>query len=915
VHQDRQREAVAHEGIAHDVIRHDVIAHDVIRHDVIAHDVIAHDVIAHDVIGHDVIRHDVIRHEAIRIMKLSAMKSHIGALVLAWRQMRRDLASGEIRILLAALVLAVTAVTAVGFVTDRAGRALALEANRLLGGDAVLRTDAPIAPAMQTIAKADGLSTAQTVELDSMLRIGLGADANVRLGELQAITEGYPLRGYFLLDQGRGAARARGIPAPGTAWMSRSGAVALGAELGDTVHVGSASLRLVALVAQEPGAGFDYFDVAPKLFIHLDDLPRTGLIQPGSRVRYRLVVAGDSAAVERFVASARAGLGRGQRLETIADARPELRTTLDRAGRFLGLSALVSVVLAAVAVAMAARRHSERHLSGAAVMRCLGAAQRSLVAIHVGALLWLALLACSVGVALAFGLQWAVGAWLARELELSIPAASIWPALQGYGVGIVVVLAFGAPPVLALRRVPALRVLRRDLDPTEPSAWVVTLAGLAGLAALIWWQAGSAVLGAAMLLGIAATLAVLALLAWGLIFAVRRMRTRLRGSLRYGLANVSRRAATSVAQIVALGLGLMALLLLTFVRTDLLDRWQLQLAQDAPNRFIINVQDDQVSAVRSFIAGQNLAAPILFPMVRARVVSRNGQPFTGANVPDHDDDHDNQQARHRAEREFNLSTADRLRDDNQIVDGTFWSARPAQTEFSVEERFAEQLGWKVGDRIGFDVAGQALVGTITSLREVQWESFRPNFFVLVSPGALNGLPASHITALSVPTSKPRFTAELVQRFPNLSVVDIDAVLEQVRATGDQVSRVVQVVFWFSFAAGLLVLAAAVSASQDERLLEGAVMRVLGGSRRQLRLAQASEFAAIGLLAGVVAAIAASVLSGVVATRVFDLSWQPDWALAAVGAATGTMAALLAGLFATRRILHAPPAHLLSELQT
>jgi len=345
------------------------------------------------------------------------------------------------------------------------------------------------------------------------------------------------------------------------------------------------------------------------------------------------------------------------------------------------------------------------------------------------------------------------------------------------------------------------------------------------------------------------------------------------------------------------------------VRTDLLDRWQLSLAQDAPNRFIINVQSDQVQPVREFIAAQGLDAPTLVPMVRARLVERNGKPVRGDAVAERvgADRGDAQQARRRAEREFNLSFADTLRDDNEVVAGRFWGAtRPARPELSVEEKFAASLGWTLGDDVTFDIAGQRFTGRITSLRSVDWESFRPNFFVLASPGALDGYPASYITAVSVPASKPRFTADLVQRFPNLSVIDIDAVLRQVRSIGDQVSTVVQVVFWFAFAAGVLVLLAAVGASQDERLQEGGVMRVLGGSRRQLRLAQASEFAAIGLLAGLVAAIAASVLSGVVAWQVFDLPWQPNWAMAAAGGALGMAASLAAGLFATRRVVDAPP---------
>lgn len=836
---------------------------------------------------------------------------------LAWRQLRRDFKAGDIRILFAALVLAVVAVTAVGFVTDRAERALAIEANRLLGGDAVVRGDAPIEGAIRDASAAAGLESVDTIELDSMIRVGAGDAATLQLGDVRALGDGFPLRGSFRIADADGIERDAGaVPEPGTAWMSRAGADTLGASVGDMVTLGTRSFRLTALVLQEPDASIDYFNVAPKVFLHLSDLEATGLIQPGSRIRYRLVIAGDANAVDGFATAARANIGRGQRVETIGDARPEVRSSLDRAGRFLGLAALVSVILAAVAVAMAARQHSARHLTSVAVMRCMGAQQRTLVGIHVGELLLLGVIACTLGVVIAFGLQWGIGRWLESLLGLSIPSAGWMPALQGYGVGLVVLMAFGAPPVLALRRVPALRVLRRDLGGFEPSAWLVGGAGFVGLAALLWWKAGSATLGGAMLAGIAATFAVLALLAWGLILLVRALRTRLRGSLRYGLANVSRRAGTSVAQVTALGLGLMALLLLTFVRTDLLDRWQLAIGQDAPNRFIINVQPDQLDPVRAFIADQGVDAPVLFPMIRARLVERNGEPVRGEDfVGRSGDEAEDRQAQRRAEREFNLSMQSDLRDDNRVTAGTFWGdTPPAAPEISVEEGFAKDLGWQLGDRIVFDIAGQRFEAPITSFRSIEWESFRPNFFVVASPGALDAYPASHITAVRVPGDKPRFTADLVQQFPNLSVVDIDAVLTQVRSTADQVSTVVQVVFWFSLAAGVLVLLAAVSASQDERLLEGGVMRVLGGKRAQLRLAQASEFAAIGLLAGLVASIAASVLAGVIAVQVFDLPWTPNWTLAAVGGGIGVLMTLLAGLWATRKVLDAPPSVTLRALQ-
>ena len=831
-------------------------------------------------------------------------------LALAWRQLRRDVAAGELRILFAALVLAVMAVTAVGFLTDRAERALALEANKLLGGDAVLRADEPVPEHLLQLAQAPGLRHTRTTAFASMISAGEA----VQLGEVRAIGEGFPLRGTFLIQAAEGGPEtiAAAVPRPGTAWISRAGAQVMGVGVGDRIGVGTLSLTVAALVVQEPEASLNYLNSGPKVFFNLSQLGESGLVQPGSRITYRLVVAGTPTSVEAFVARTRPLLGRGQRLETAADARPEIRSALDRADRFLGLAALVSVVLAAIAVAMAARRHAARHLAGSAVMRCLGASQRTLVGIHVGELLFLGLFASTVGVLLALGLQAAVGGYLEQVLRVAIPAASWRPALEGLGVGLTVLMAFGLPPVLALRRVPALRVLRRDLDAGEPSAWVVSILGLAGLALLLWWKAGSATLGTAMLGGIAATLAVLGLIAYALVWLLRRVRTRLQGPWRYGLANVSRRPAASIAQIASLGLGLMVLMLLTFVRTDLLSRWQQAMPADAPNRFVINVQQDQVAPVTRQLTAQGVRDPLLFPMVRARLVSMNGKQVTGRDFAARGG-----RARRLAEREFNLSFGKGIGDDNEVVAGRFWStqAPPRAAEISVEQEFAESLGWKVGDRVGFDLAGQVFEATITSLRRVEWESFRPNFFVVASPGALDGYPASYIGGVHVPKVRaPTLTRDLVRAFPNLTVIDVDAVLDQVRGTVDQVSRVVEAIFYFSLAAGVLVLLASVSASQDERLREAAIMRVLGGTRRQLLLAQASEFTAIGLLTGLVAAIAATVLAGVVAREVFDLPFTADWRLVATSTTLGVVASVAAGMLATRRVLSAPPTVTLRELQ-
>lgn len=830
----------------------------------------------------------------------------MSVLKLAWRQTRRDLAAGEIRLMLMALVLAVMAVTAVGMITDRAEAGLQQEANRLLGGDAALRADTPIATVVSQRAESLGLQVAQTASFPSMVQT---ADA-VALADIRAVDSRFPLRGEFELRDAYSRTRVQqGGPAAGTLWLSSDAARKLNVRIGELIGVGNLQLRYAATLIKEPDAALDYFNVAPKALIAYTDLAASGLVQDGSRIQYRMVVAGDAGAVKQFTTLQRKQLKRGQRLESRDDARPEVRSALDRANRFLSLAALVSLILAAVAIALAARRHSARHLDASAVMRCLGASQGRIASLQLGELAFIGLLGASAGVFLAWLLQWAVGAWLADAMGVALPAAGWGSVLSGYAVGFTVLIAFAVPPVLALRKVPALRVLRRDVPVNEPSAWTVGLLGIAGLAALLWWKAGSAELGSIILGGIAGTAAVLAGIAWLLLHWLKRVRGRLHGPWRYGLANLSRHQGMTLTQVSALGLGLMALLLLLFVRTDLLSRWQQTLPADAPNRFVINVQSEQVDGVRAFAKTQGLAEPLLYPMVRARLQAVNGKPVTAADYAGK-----GERARRMAEREFNLSSATSFGADNQRTAGTYWKADyRGPLQMSVEEEFAETLNWKIGDRVRFDVAGTPLEARITSLRKVEWESFKPNFFVVVSPGALDGFSASYISALHVPKQKLPAIDALVREYPNLSVIDIDAVLNQVRSTVEQVSRVVESVFYFSLLAGLLVLIAAVQASQDERLQEASVMRVLGASKKQLRLAQATEFGSLGLLAGTVAALAASTIAGLITVQVFNLPWRFETTLLLYGIVGGTLLALVTGLWATRRVTEAPPNETLRTL--
>jgi putative ABC transport system permease protein len=825
---------------------------------------------------------------------------------LIWRQTKRDLAAGEIRLLLIALILAVMAVTSVGLLTDRAKLGLQQEANRLLGGDAALRADTPINDSVRRFAITQNLKVAQTANFPSMVQ----SNEAVNLSEIHAIDANFPLRGSFQIrGMDQKSQSIVGGPKPGTVWLSPDALRRLNIQLGDNVTVGNLSLKYVAEVEQAPDAALDYFNVAPRVYIAWQDLQATGLVQNGSRIGYRLVVSGNRSSVDRFVSQTRANLERGQRLDTGDDARPEIRSALDRAGRFLGLAALVSLILAAVAIALAARRHTARHLDGSAVMRCLGASQRTIALLQCGELLILGVVASVIGIALAWGLQTILGAWLEKSMAVTLPSPGFGPVLAGVAISFVVLVTFAVPPVLALRKVPALRVLREDIPVNEPSAWLIGLLGLSGLAALLWWQANSAVLGTVMLGGIAATLLVLASMAWLLLKLLGKLRKTLSGPWRYGLANLSRHQSMTIAQVSALGLGLMVLLLLTFVRTDLLSRWQQSLPENAPNRFIINVQADQIADIDLYLKNNGLINAQLVPMVRGRLLQVNGKIRTGKDYAEA-----GERAERMAEREFNLSSSKTLSKDNQIVEGRFWSENHSgEVEMSVEEQFAKNLSWKINDKVTFDIAGQELTARITSIRKVEWESFKPNFFVLISPGGIDDYSASYISAIHVSTDKLKVVDGLVRQFPNLSVVDIDAVLKQVRGTIDQVSRVVEAVFYFSLLAGLLVLFAAVQASQDERMREAAVMRVLGASQRQLRLAQATEFASLGLLSGLVAAICASTIASLIADKVFNLPWALNTSLLLYGVVSGAVLALFAGLWATRQVTRVSPMQTLRSL--
>lgn len=812
------------------------------------------------------------------------------SLHLMLRMLARDWRAGELTVLGAALVVAVASLTSVGFLADRVERGLMQQSHQLLGGDLLLTADHPWRDEIRDTARRAGLQLAESVAFPSMV----SGNGTAHLAEVKAVSGNYPLRGRLRTAPVLNAADAEvlGVPAVGQVWLDERLASVLGVVPGTVLRLGANAPTMAAVLTLEPDRGLNAFALAPRLMMNLADLSSSQLVQPGSRIRYRLHLAGEAAAVETFQRGIEKQLGRGEKLESLDNARPEVRNLIERAQRFLRLAALLAVILAAVAVGLSADRYMRRHLDGCAVLRCLGAREVQILVIHGGEFLIFGLLATLVGGIAGYVTQSGMAAMLANVLDgTTLPSPGWRPWAQGLAVGAVLVGGFVLPPLLRLKRVPTVRVLRREWD-AEPVSLAAYGVGIALLMALMAAIAGEVRLGAIVLGGFLAAIALYAAVARLAIFLLRGVRAG--PGWRYGIVSLRRRRLGTLVQAVALGLGLTALLLLTVARGGLMESWRAKVPPDAPNRFIINIQPEQHSAITEFFTARGMRAPILEPMIRGRLVAVNGRAVRP-------EDWQDERAQRLVEREFNLSWTANLPGGNSVVAGR-WHGKARDAQFSVEQGLAETLGLHLGDEISYDVAGRQLVARITSLRKLEWDSMRVNFFVISPAGMLDGYPTSHITSFHLPQERIAFVNELARTFPNITIIDVAALVSQLQSTLDQVTRAVQLLFGFALLAGVVVLYAALQATADERTRELAVMRALGARRRQLRAALVAEFAALGAVAGLLAGLGAAAIAWALARFAFRLPYLPDPALVGIGLALGTLGVSLAGLLATRAAL-------------
>jgi putative ABC transport system permease protein len=823
---------------------------------------------------------------------------------LALRMLVRDWRAGELRVLALALVLAVGGVSSVAFFADRVRQALTREAHQVLGADVLLIADHPWGAEWREEIAGRGLSRAESLSFVSMTRAG----GEALLSAVKAVTPGYPLRGKVRVAPALNAADAEAadIPRPGTVWLDERLTAALKVGTGDTIELGGARFRVAAVLTLEPDRGVSFMNFAPRLMMHIDDLPATGLVQPGSRIGYQLLAAGEREKIRQFEQWATAHLGRGERMESLDNARPEVRAGLDRAQSFLGLTAMLAVVLSAVAVALGTRRYTGRHLDGYAVMRCLGASQRQLFALFAWEFLLLALAASAAGCVLGFVVQNLVAWWLAALIPGTLPQPGPAPLLQGGATGLALLLGFALPPLLQLKDVSALRVIRRDVGPPRQSALAAYLAGLAVVYALLGWQAGEPKLGSYVFGGFVAAFVAFAAIAYGALRSIGRLGRTGNVSWRYGLANLMRRPRANTVQIVALAVGLTAILLLTLIRADLLDSWRGRLPPDAPDRFLVNIQPDQREPLAEFLAGNAVKQPDAFPMVRARLVAINDRQVGAADYTD-------ERAKRQIEREFNLTYLGSLPAGNKVTEGAWFTREELATgALSIEFWIAERLGIRRGDRLEFLVAGRTFSAPVTSIRKLDWDSMRPNFFFIATPKLLEDFPTSYVASFHAPSGDAGLTLRLSQAFPNITVIDVSFILRQLQVVMDQLIGAVQLVFLFALAAGVLVLYAALLATQDERTHEAAVMRALGASRAQVLGAQRAEFAVLGLIAGLLGSFGATAIGWTLATRVFQLDFVWNAWIWVAGPALGLVCIVGNAWAGARAALSRPPMAALRE---
>jgi putative ABC transport system permease protein len=816
--------------------------------------------------------------------------------------LRRDLRSSELLWLLVALTLSVTALSSVSFLADRMQRAFAFDARQLLASDLLIVSDQPLSNLFLDEASKQNLLLAQTVVFPSMASVG----THSKLASLKAVSPQYPLRGALQIQSNKQVKPITTGPEQGLVWVDPAMLASLHAKEGDTIQLGQKSFLIGGVLERELDRGAGFMNFAPRVMMSLEDLNDTGLIGLGSRVTYRLLLAGSDAAIATYAAWASQYIDKeslkGIRIETLENAQPIMRKTLERADRFLSLIALLTAMVASVAIALSAHRYTRKQADVCAALKCLGASSTMILKRQGETLLGIGLIAAFLGSLLGYLGQYVLTALLGSLVFTELPPASLWPLLWSVLVAWCLLFGFAGPAIFSLVNVSPIRLIRKEFDGMAISTLWTVLCGLGAAILLIMLAARDWRLALWTCLSFGVAITVFSSVSWCFLRMLSSIRTK-RFELGFVILSQGRRTGLAVVQITALGIALMALLLVLSLRADFLTAWQGNIPTDAPNRFMINIQGDQKQNLTKTLESAGLSSPQFYPMVRGRLVDINGKEVSP-------NDYSDENAKRLIDREFNLSYTDQLPSGNQIISGKWIEGDAPQ--ISMETGIAKTLKLKLGDQLSFEVVGEKISAPITSLRKLDWGSMRVNFFVIMPPAQLQSLPQSWITSYYQPPQHDSLDFQLSQTYPNLTILDVSASLQQIQEVLNKLSSVLGLLLAFTIAAAMLVLMSAIAATQDERYKNAALLKALGASRSTLASIANIELVLIGLMAGLLAGLASGIAAWALGRFVMEIPFNAFGQALLMGVAFGVSACLASGYRFQKRIQNATAVECLRE---
>ncbi len=838
------------------------------------------------------------------------------------RLLWRDWRAGELAILIAALVIAVAIVTGISLFADRLQKSILAQSLHFLAADRVLQSSAPVPADWLQQATDFELSQAQVVGFQSVVYGGSELDAPMQLTSIKAVSDLYPLRGELEVSEQpfAGSFSIASAPPAGEVWLDPRLFALLNLNIGDKLYVGEAQLKVTKVIVNEPDRGSQMFNFSPRVLMNAQDVPATNIIQPGSRVSYRYLFAGKAENLSRYSDWIQPRLSQNERWRNLEDSQPRIYRSLQNAEQFLLLAGSLGVGLAGIAIALAARRYSERHYDAVAMMKTLGATAAKILSIYIANLCVLGLLGILIGCALGWIIHELFFQILQRYIDLDIlPVVSARPFLIGSGTALLCLLAFALPPLINLQAISPLRVLRRDMESHSFGNMMSYTFGGVGIVLLIYWYSGSAELTFSILAGLLITVAIVAVLAWYILRGTAHIGMQAGSSWRLALASLRRRGVQNAVQAVMFSLAIMLLLMLALVRTSLIEEWQLQLPEGTPNHFLINIAKDQVGDVESLIRKQGIDSEPIYPMVRGRLVSindavlkrrseQNAEPDSEADNSSSDGSGSN-----NTSRGMNLTWSTELPPDNTLIAGEWWPKGSDQPLVSVESELAERMDIVVGDQLEFLIGSQSLRVKVASLRALNWDSMKPNFYMVFPKPVLESFPATFMTSFHLPPEKKPFLSEFLRSFPTVSVIEMDSIIRQIRSIINNVSSAIELVLGLIIVSGLLVLMATLQASLDSRIQESALLRALGARRELVTGSLVIEFAVLGLIAGVIAALSSELSVYAIQTYVLEMDYVPHPWVWVVGPIIGMLLIAVAGFLACKSVVNTPPIKVLREI--